>query len=160
MFHGVALPNPNSVTGTLTVSSNIQSTAGNLIGVGWVLNRSGVNYGYITDNGDGVFRFYNGAANSFSGIQFGGTTDSFPGLYRDGAGLKVQGAAGGGTAWIRIVATTVAALPAAATAGVGARAFVTDASAALGSATVGTAVTGGGSNKSPVWSDGSNWLYG
>lgn len=52
--------------------------------------------------------------------------------------------------------TTVALLPAAATAGVGARAFVTDATtpAAL------TAVTGGGAVKVPVYSDGSTWLVG
>lgn len=53
----------------------------------------------------------------------------------------------------------VANLPAAATAGTGATAFVTD-----GSTTVilglGQAVTGGGSNKVPVYSDGTNWIIG
>lgn len=40
------------------------------------------------------------------------------------------------------------------------RAIISDASAAYGSATVGTAVTGGGSNVAPVFSNGVQWLYG
>jgi hypothetical protein len=54
---------------------------------------------------------------------------------------------------------TVAALPAAATAGAGATAFVTDASTTLVLGLGGT-VAGGGANKVPVYSDGTNWLYG
>ena len=53
-------------------------------------------------------------------------------------------------------ATTVAGLPAASTAGAGARAFVTDANATTFLSTV----AGGGSNKVPVVSDGTNWLIG
>lgn len=53
-------------------------------------------------------------------------------------------------------ATTVAGLPAAATAGAGARAFVTDASATTFLSTA----AGGGANKVPVVSDGTNWLIG
>lgn len=52
--------------------------------------------------------------------------------------------------------TTVASLPAAATAGVGARSFVTDATATTFLSTV----AGGGANKVPVVSDGTNWLIG
>lgn len=52
--------------------------------------------------------------------------------------------------------TTVASLPAAATAGAGARAFVTDATATTFLSTV----AGGGANKVPVVSDGTNWLIG
>lgn len=56
-------------------------------------------------------------------------------------------------------ATTVAGLPSASTAGIGARAFVTD-----GSTTVilglGLTVAGGGANKVPVYSDGTNWIVG
>lgn len=55
---------------------------------------------------------------------------------------------------------TVATLPAAATAGAGCRAFVSDATLALAAATVGTAVVGGGGFKTPVWSDGAAWLFG
>lgn len=52
--------------------------------------------------------------------------------------------------------TTVASLPSAATAGVGARSFVTDATATTFLSTV----AGGGANKVPVVSDGTNWLIG
>jgi len=51
---------------------------------------------------------------------------------------------------------TVAALPSAATAGAGARGFVTDASAT----TFHSTVAGSGANKVPVVSDGTNWLIG
>jgi hypothetical protein len=50
----------------------------------------------------------------------------------------------------------VASLPTAATAGVGARAFVTDSSVS----TFGTTVVGGGSTKVPIYSDGTNWKVG
>lgn len=60
------------------------------------------------------------------------------------------------TGYVKTTATTVAALPAAATAGAGARAFVTDATATTFLSTV----TGGGANKVPVVSDGTNWLIG
>jgi hypothetical protein len=54
------------------------------------------------------------------------------------------------------VPVTVANLPSAATAGVGARAFVTNSSVS----TFGTTVAGGGSTKVPVYSDGTNWKVG
>ena len=52
--------------------------------------------------------------------------------------------------------TTVASLPSAATAGAGARAFVTDAT----SSTFNAAAAGGGANKVPVFSDGASWKVG
>jgi hypothetical protein len=51
---------------------------------------------------------------------------------------------------------TVATLPSAATAGVGARSFVTDANAP----TFGSTVAGGGAVATPVYSDGTNWKVG
>jgi hypothetical protein len=51
---------------------------------------------------------------------------------------------------------TVATLPSAATSGVGARSFVTDAVAPV----FGGAVSGGGSVATPVYSDGTNWKVG
>ncbi|WP_290906243.1 hypothetical protein [Aquabacterium sp.] len=54
---------------------------------------------------------------------------------------------------------TVAALLAAATAGAGARAFVTDATLAA-AGNFGAAVVGGGANKVPVWCDGAAWFIG
>lgn len=52
--------------------------------------------------------------------------------------------------------TVVASLPSAATVGANARAFVTDATAT----TFHSTVAGGGANKVPVVSDGTNWLIG
>jgi hypothetical protein len=57
---------------------------------------------------------------------------------------------------IKTATTVFASLPAAATAGAGARAFITDATAA----TFGTVAAGGGANAVPVWSDGTNWKIG
>ena len=58
--------------------------------------------------------------------------------------------------YVKTASTTVALLPAAGTAGAGARSFVTDASATTFLSTV----AGGGANKVPVVSDGTNWLIG
>jgi hypothetical protein len=51
---------------------------------------------------------------------------------------------------------TVATLPSAATSGVGARSFVTNAL----TPTFGSTVVGGGSVATPVYSDGTNWKVG
>ena len=69
--------------------------------------------------------------------------------------LKATNAAGG-AGLIRLPALTVATLPAAATAGVGARSTVTDALAPTFMATV----TAGGAVITPVYSDGTNWKVG
>jgi len=61
--------------------------------------------------------------------------------------------------YIRTTQVAVAALVSAATAGLGARAFVTDATSTL-TAGIGATVAGGGSNKVPVYSDGTNWIIG
>ena len=58
--------------------------------------------------------------------------------------------------WIRMATTVVASLPAAATAGAGARMFVTDALTPV----FGSAVTGGGAVTVPVYSTGSAWNVG
>jgi hypothetical protein len=57
---------------------------------------------------------------------------------------------------VRFPTTTVASLPAAATAGAGARMFVSDASVPV----FGAAVVGGGAVTVPVYSDGSAWNVG
>jgi hypothetical protein len=57
---------------------------------------------------------------------------------------------------VRTHGLTVATLPTAATAGAGARAFVTDANAT----TFASVVAGGGANGVPVYSDGTNWRIG
>jgi len=58
--------------------------------------------------------------------------------------------------YIATNATTVANLPTAATAGAGARAFVTDAN----STSFNASLVGGGSNAVPVFSDGFVWKVG
>ena len=58
--------------------------------------------------------------------------------------------------FVKGLSTTVSGLPSAATSGAGARAFVTDANAT----TFLSVVAGGGPNKVPVVSDGTNWLIG
>ena len=77
------------------------------------------------------------------------------GTFRD---LKLRNllAGGGNGSYIQTPSMTVANLASAATAGAGARAFVTDATATTFLSTV----AGGGSNKVPVVSDGTNWLIG
>lgn len=62
----------------------------------------------------------------------------------------------GGVKYINLGVLTVATLPAAATAGAGARAFVSDANAT----TFASVVAGGGANNIPVYSDGTNWRIG
>jgi len=90
-------------------------------------------------NAAGIVEVNNGTANT----------------YRD---LKLRNllAGGGNGSYIQTPSMTVANLAAAATAGAGARAFVTDATATTFLSTV----SGGGANKVPVVSDGSNWLIG
>lgn len=60
---------------------------------------------------------------------------------------------------IRTRAVTASSLPSASAAGAGARHFVTDSTQTL-AAGIGTAVSGSGSNKVPVYSDGASWLIG
>lgn len=78
-------------------------------------------------------------------------------LNRGSAGVvEVNNGTAGGVGYIKTPATTVGALIAAATVGAGTRAFVTDANAT----TFLSVAAGGGSNKVPVVSDGTNWLIG
>ena len=58
--------------------------------------------------------------------------------------------------YVKTPGVAVASLPSASTAGAGARSFVTDATAT----TFATTVAGGGANKVPVVSDGTNWIIG
>lgn len=84
-------------------------------------------------------------------------------FYRDGeyilAGSISAGTSITAATYVKTTGKAVASLVSAATAGAGARDFVTDAltTLALG---LGTTVAGGGSNKVPVHSDGTNWIYG
>ena len=90
-------------------------------------------------------------------INIGGPSQRWQGVYV-GDTLDVAGSANI-TGTVKTTPTTVGALPAAATAGAGARTFVTDSANSL-SSHHGQTVTGGGANFSPVYSDGTNWLAG
>ncbi len=83
----------------------------------------------------------------------GGTADV---LLADGTwGHSVSGSFAAGT-YLKTATTVVGSLPAAATAGAGARHMVTDAN----STTFNSIVATGGANVVPVFSDGTNWRIG
>jgi hypothetical protein len=105
---------------------------------------------------DGVMFVFNTARTDFDRIQLGGSTSAFPAISRDGAGVKFVGADTTNVSWVKVPAVAVASLPAAATAGIGARAFVNNASAP----TFGSAVVGGGAVAVPVYSTGAAWNVG
>ncbi len=98
---------------------------------------------------------WNGGQIGFSssgGISGATTNDVY--FTRTAAGImKLNGATYG---VLGMTSTVVGSLPAAATAGTGARAFVTDATAC----TFATTIVGGGSTACPVYSDGTNWKGG
>ena len=141
--------------GTVT-SGNLDATYDLLTSVLILKTGSASNTGRFVAQSNGVVTISNQNATDFGRLQLGGTTDAFPAIARDGAGIKFTGAASGSTSWIKVPAVAVASLPAAATAGVGARSFVNDALAP----TFGSAVTGGGAVTVPVYSTGSAWNVG
>ncbi len=61
--------------------------------------------------------------------------------------------------FLKVAPVAVASLPAAAVAGAGARASVSDATQTL-TAGIGAVVAGGGANTVPVFCDGTNWRIG
>lgn len=146
-------------------------------GTSWTLEQSGGSLGVAGPSGGNGIVFYlqggSSTTNSFFNLSTAGATlpssrsygwasgtdvaaAQDAGLARVAAGvIKVtNGSIGAGV--IQTPALTVATLPAAATAGAGARSFVTDATATTFLSTV----AGGGVNKVPVVSDGTNWLIG
>jgi hypothetical protein len=94
------------------------------------------------------------AASNNSVITFGASTDA--GLARSAAGVVKVTNGSTGTGYIKQDPVAVSALPNAATVGAGTRGFVNDATAT----TFASTVAGGGANKVPVYSDGTNWLIG
>lgn len=107
--------------------------ATNDVGLNWTDHASNVGAGSVDTgvfrNGAGIVEINNGTL----------------GTFRD---LRLRN--------VRTEAVAVASLIAAATAGAGARSFVTDATAT----TFGSTVAGGGANTVPVVSNGTNWLIG
>lgn len=116
---------------------------------------------YWSSPADGQFEIQDNAATGNILIQGGGATASFPGFKRSTTGWLVRLADDSANTWIqgsylKTNTTTVAGLPAAATAGAGAIAYVTDAVACTFLATL----TGGGSTGCPVVSNGTSWTAG
>jgi hypothetical protein len=94
----------------------------------------------------------NGSAILASGSTVEVTTTGIIDLTPGVAGVRVNGV-------IRQTSTTVSGLPSAAVVFSGARHFVTDSNATL-AAGLGNIVVGGGSDRVPVYSDGTNWRIG
>lgn len=116
----------------------------------------GANIGLSLQGYSGTIVVVSGGAYQFSsnsGQIFAGVDAAFE---RQSPGVIKATNAAGGAGLIRLPALTVATLPSAATAGVGARSTVTDALAPTFMATV----TGGGAVTAPVYSDGTNWKVG
>lgn len=111
---------------------------------------------YIGSSANGLLSLYNASINNFTRLCLGGETAAFPGIGRDGAGTKFVGGDGTSVSWIKVPSVAVGSLPAAATAGEGARSFVTDALTPV----PGSTVSAGGTANVPVYSDGTNWIVG
>jgi len=97
-----------------------------------------------------------GATNNYaywSGLAAGGGNYAF---YAGGTAPSVFNGVVTFTTYTKMTPTAVASLTAAATAGAGARAFVTDATAT----TFASVVAGGGANNVPVYCDGTDWRIG
>jgi hypothetical protein len=134
--------------------------AGMISSAGYIRSSAGFRFlaggSYFVESANGVLNLTDSTLAGFGRLQLGGTADTHPAIARDGAGIKFTGAAAGSTSWIKVPAVAVASLPAAATAGVGARAFVNNALTPV----FGSAVTGGGAVTVPVYSTGSAWNVG
>lgn len=135
-------------------SSNTFEVGSEAAGTGTLRNvRIRGNFVYVTANGGDIFYFtasgmFAAADNTYD---IGASGASRPrDIY---AGTSVRAPR------VQTTALTVVTLPAAGTAGAGARAFVTDATVAA-SGNFGATVTGGGANGVPVYSDGTNWRIG
>jgi hypothetical protein len=143
-----------ATSGAATFSSTINSGSHIVIPAG--SNLFFGNRALINTPASGILLIANSSGTDFDRLQFGGTTNAFGAVARDGAGIKFVGGDGTSTAHIKVPGVTVANLPAAATAGAGARSFVTNALTPV----FGSAVIGGGAVNVPVYSDGSAWNVG
>lgn len=118
----------------------------------------------MTSPSDGTAVFYNNGFTGFSALKFGGVTASFVALKPVSTVLEVILADDSAraqlyAATLRTNQYTVGTLPSPSAAGSAARAYVTDAASSL-ALSIGSNLSGGGANKTPCWSDGTNWNYG
>lgn len=155
LFLGGTITTGGSITSGTSIVATTSITAGASNSINWS-GRS-----VMSSTADGRIMLTNAAGDSFSRVMLGGSTNLFPAIGRVSTNIVVtlgDGTMGAGlvAAFVQTPASTVAGLPAAATAGAGARAFVTDANAT----TFLSVVAGGGANAVPVVSNGTNWLIG
>ena len=151
-------PGTANVTTTGTVTANsLTSTVGNITtGANFTSGHSyfqiGTSSFYVRN--DFVIGWTNGGF--FNSTLDTGVSRISAGVIGVGNGVAADHSAQAYAATVRTNQTLVSGLPAAATAGAGARAFVTD---ALGPV-FGSTVVGGGGVSVPVYSDGSAWNVG
>ena len=145
--------------GSITSGSSIVATTSLTVGAANGINWTGRSV--MRSPADGVVTLADAAETGFGRLCLGPATASFAALRSASAVLEARlgnnsAYTGFAALYVQTPALTVATLPAAGTAGAGARAFVTDATATTFLSTV----AGGGANKVPVVSDGTNWLIG
>ena len=136
-------------------SNNVSIGNGSLLlAAGTAANNTAVGYyagANVTSGSNNTIIGYNASASA------GGVSNEITLGNSSITSLRVPGLTlTAGAKWINNGTQTVAALVAAGTAGAGARAVVTDASAT----TFHSIVAGGGANVVPVFSDGTNWRIG
>jgi len=116
-------------------------------------------YGNYTRTGsavDGNISMINSDGTTFSLLQLGNPTASFPALKRDTVGIMFVRADDSQGTWSKDGIMTIASLPTAASAGNGAHLFVTDALTPA----FGVTVASGGAVRVPVYSNGTDWIVG
>lgn len=161
-----------NTTGNVSVGSRVSATGnvtgGNILTAGNLSATGNVTGSYLLGNGSfisGVTFYSNSAVGAFlptytGNLQCGNIINSYGNnLGNVGNATAFFNSIFAGTHVGGIVTTgsyVTGTIPAAATAGEGARAFVSDAT----STTFGAAYTGGAANKVPVYSDGVAWYIG
>lgn len=173
----IPLPSTNSTQNFLAGLSLVGTLAANGVTAAGFMSSSGTLYmgavgsvTTLTSQAAGVVLLSNNGLNGFGRLQLGDTTSASPSLKKVGSAVAFRNgddtADGGITSSTAVFSSTarlgnftVAGLPSASTSGVGATAFVTDSTTTLALG-LGASVTGGGANKVPVYSDGTNWIAG
>jgi hypothetical protein len=143
-------------TGKITIPRGSGVDTGLQIGSSINLDTNGPNTLTLRVNNSRILQAT--AAGLYANSYILGADGGGPTISRDPANvLKVADASGVG--YLKLIPTTVGALTAAATVGAGTKAFVTDSTNTLASHH-GDVVAGGGSNFTPVYSDGTDWRIG
>ena len=126
------------------------------VNASWNGGQTGGGYGSLSFGAIGHAWYFAAALSSVKPLIVKGAASQTANLqeWQNSAGTVQASVSAGGV--VKTIVLTVATLPAAATAGAGARAFVSDATLT----TFATVPIGGGANGVPVYSDGANWYIG